>query len=165
MVAYLALPALKINDLDRAAGESDGLALELQRLRVMQEAVSFFDRSEAGESRMPDHEPGPQIGELRDVVLSLLPTGYPKLGRVASKLGVARRTLQRRLASADTSYTDLVSQTRFQLAAKMLEDCRRPISSIATAAGFANHSGFSRAFHRWTGMTPRQYRRHAGRER
>ncbi len=98
------------------------------------------------------------IGQLGIVVMRLLATGYPKLERVAGEVGITRRTLQRRLATAGTSYSDLVNEARYQLAAELLEDRSVPISSIAKAVGFANHSGFSRAFHRWTGMTPRQYR-------
>ncbi len=98
------------------------------------------------------------IGQLGIVVIRLLATGYPKLERVAGEVGITRRTLQRRLATAGTSYSNLVNEARYQLAAELLEDRSVPISSIAKAVGFANHSGFSRAFHRWTGMTPRQYR-------
>ncbi len=98
------------------------------------------------------------IGQLGIVVMRLLATGYPKLERVAGEVGITRRTLQRRLATAGTSYSNLVNEARYQLAAELLEDRSVPISSIAKAVGFANHSGFSRAFHRWTGMTPRQYR-------
>ena len=52
---------------------------------------------------------------------------------------------------------------RMELAEQMLRDRSRSIASIATLTGFANHSGFSRAFHRWKGMTPRQFRAQAGR--
>ncbi len=104
------------------------------------------------------HDSTLPIGQLGTVVQRLLVTGYPKLERVAGEVGITRRTLQRRLATAGTSYSNLVNETRYQLAAELLEDHRVPISSIARAVGFANHSGFSRAFHRWTGITPRQYR-------
>lgn len=103
------------------------------------------------------------IDELREIVMRLLPSGYPKLEIVARELRIARRTLQRRLAAAETSYTDLVNEARLELAARLLRNRDRSIASIAFSAGFANHSGFSRAFHRWTGMTPRQYRARARR--
>ena len=102
------------------------------------------------------------IGQLGTVVQRLLVTGYPKLERVAGEVGITRRTLQRRLATAGTSYSNLVNETRYQLAAELLEDRSVPISSIARAVGFANHSAFSRAFHRWTGVTPRHYRAATG---
>ncbi|MGI9259769.1 MAG: helix-turn-helix domain-containing protein [Gammaproteobacteria bacterium] len=105
-----------------------------------------------------------RVASLRIVVMRLLPSGYPKLERVARELNIARRTLQRRLAEAETSYTELVNEARMKLAEQMLKDRSRSIASIAVLTGFANHSGFSRAFHRWKGMTPRQFRAKARRE-
>ncbi len=98
------------------------------------------------------------LREMRAAILHFLGRGYPQLGHVAERVGITQRTLQRRLAAAGTSYTQLVNELRFGLAAKLLEDPAVPIASIASEAGFANHSGFSRAFHSWTGMTPRRYR-------
>ena len=69
---------------------------------------------------------------------------------MAEKLGIQRRTLQRRLSAAGTSYTQLVNEVRFDLVTKLLEDPDVPIGSIASKAGFANHSGLSRAFNDWT---------------
>jgi len=77
---------------------------------------------------------------------------------VAKKVGIQQRTLQRRLSAAGTSYTQLVNEVRFDLVTKLLEDPHVPIASIASKAGFALHSGFSRAFTAWTGMPPSQYR-------
>jgi len=104
------------------------------------------------------HESTLAVNQLRKVVLDLLANGYPKLGKFAAEVGMTQRTLQRRLAMAGTSYSELVNDARFQLAGELLRDRRVPIASIATVVGFANHSGFSRAFHRRTGITPRQYR-------
>lgn len=104
------------------------------------------------------------IEEIRNTIEDMLQQGYPPLSAVANRLGVAQRTMQRRLAAEGTSYTDLLNELRFELAAKMLADPRTKISSIASAAGFANHSGFTRAFHQWAGVTPRQYRANLQRE-
>ena len=98
------------------------------------------------------------LREVRAAILHFLGQGYPRLEHVAENVGITQRTLQRRLSAAGTSYTQLVNELRFGLASKLLEDPVVPIASIAKQAGFANHSGFSRAFHAWTGMTPRQYR-------
>ena len=98
------------------------------------------------------------LREIRVAILHFLGHGYPRLEQVAQNVGITQRTLQRRLSAAGTSYTQLVSELRFGLAAKGLKDPNMPIAAIAKQAGFANHSGFSRAFHAWTGMTPRQYR-------
>ena len=66
--------------------------------------------------------------------------------------------MQRDLSAQKTSYTDLLAETRLELAAELLADPRIEISRIATIAGFAHHCGFTRAFRQWLGMAPRQYR-------
>lgn len=91
-------------------------------------------------------------------ILDSLGHGYPRLDQVAEKVSIKPRTLQRRLAAAGTSYTQLVNELRFEFAAKLLENPVVPIASVAKQAGFGNHSGFSRAFCAWTGVTPSQYR-------
>jgi len=98
------------------------------------------------------------IHEIRVAILELLAGGYPKLAQVAEQVDMAPRTLQRRLATLGTSYTELVNDLRFDLAAKLLRDQEMKISKVASELGFANHSGFCRAFNSWSGMTPRQYR-------
>ena len=102
--------------------------------------------------------PALPLREVRAAILHFLGQGYPRLEQVADNVGITQRTLQRRLSAAGTSYTQLVNELRFGLAAKLLQDSMVPIATVAKRAGFANHSGFSRAFHAWTGMTPRQYR-------
>ena len=98
------------------------------------------------------------LRKIRAAIRNFLKHGHPHLDQVAEKLGIQRRTLQRRLSAAGTSYRQLVNEVRFDLATKLLEDPHVPIASIASKAGFADHSGFTHAFNAWTGMTPSQYR-------
>ena len=95
---------------------------------------------------------------LRRAIRDLLPNGYPTLEAVATTVGTSRRTLQRRLGQADSSYSELVDDVRLELARRLLGDRTTEITQIAGRIGFANPSGFSRAFRRWTGMSPRAYR-------
>ncbi len=98
------------------------------------------------------------LRKIRATILHLLGHGHPYLEEVAEKLGIQQRTLQRRLSAAGTSYKQLVYEVRFDLVTKLLEDPHVPIASIAPKAGFARHSGLSRAFNGWTGMAPSEYR-------
>jgi len=99
------------------------------------------------------------LRKIRATILHLLRHGHPHLKLVAKKVGIPQRTLQRHLSAASgTSYQQLVNELRFGVAAKLLEDPNVPIASIAPKVGFALHSGLSRAFNDWTGMTPSQYR-------
>jgi AraC-like DNA-binding protein len=68
------------------------------------------------------------------------------------------RTLQRRLAQAGASHHMLVAQTRFTTAAAVLERTDAKILELALDLGYSDHANFTRAFRRWAGCAPREYR-------
>ena len=98
------------------------------------------------------------VTALRRTIRELLPHGYPTLDSVAASVGISGRTLQRRLRESASSYSQLVDDVRLELARQLLDDGNTEIAQIAGRTGFANPSGFSHAFHRWTGKAPRAYR-------
>lgn len=95
---------------------------------------------------------------VRMSVAQLLSEGVPALSLVASKLGMSARTLQRRLSGKGQSYQNLVDLARQELAQQLLRDTDYSLAEIAFLTGFAEQSGFTRAFKRWAGQTPRSYR-------
>jgi AraC-like DNA-binding protein len=103
---------------------------------------------------------GPPLNEVRLTIKSLLPDGHPTLAAVAAEFGISSRTLQRSLAAAGQTHSELVRQVRQERACELLARQSVSISQIASRTGFASPSGFSRAFHVWTGLSPRDYRRH-----
>jgi AraC-like DNA-binding protein len=84
------------------------------------------------------------------------------LEAVASQLELSPRTLRRRLASEGVSFSTLADQRRRDEALRLLRSSRLSIEDVARQLGYTNASTFVRAFHRWTGQTPKQYRRGAG---
>ena len=68
------------------------------------------------------------------------------------------RDLERRLEEAQTSYQDLVDDVRSSASRTMLRDRSRPIVDVAFELGYADLKGFYRAFKRWTGATPAEWR-------
>jgi AraC-like DNA-binding protein len=79
----------------------------------------------------------------------------------AHRLHLSPRTLQRRLREEGTSHQEVIDDTRRQLASRMLVQTGLGIAEVAFALGFSEPSGLHRAFKRWTGMTPAEYRRTA----
>jgi len=77
---------------------------------------------------------------------------------MAKQLHMSRRTLQRKLAESDTTYQKLVDDTRRDLALRYMEDPRKTITDVTFLLGFSGQSAFTRAFKRWTGMSPTTYR-------
>lgn len=100
---------------------------------------------------------------VRRIVSRLLSEGVPTLSFVAGELGISARTLQRRLADQGHSYQGLVDLARKDLAQRLLRETRYSLGEIAFLTGFAEQSGFNRAFKRWAGETPRSYRLAANR--
>jgi len=68
------------------------------------------------------------------------------------------RTLQRKLAAEDTTFRKLVETVRQELAVSYLADARFTLVEISYLIGFSEQSSFSRAFKRWTGSTPQEFR-------
>jgi AraC-like DNA-binding protein len=77
---------------------------------------------------------------------------------VARELDMSARSLRRRMLAEGVRYGDLVTRSRTNLAKRMLETPSLSIQEIAYAMGFASPTAFHRAFKRWTGKTPKEYR-------
>jgi AraC-like DNA-binding protein len=95
---------------------------------------------------------------VRRVLLEEIQLGEPTLARLAARLRVSERTLQRRLGGAGTSMQALLDEVRCQVSVRQLTESTRTIAEISYAVGFAEVRAFHRAFKRWTGSTPAAYR-------
>jgi AraC-like DNA-binding protein len=91
-------------------------------------------------------------------IWSLLGDGPPELKQVAGALRMPPRTLQRRLAAERTSLQREIDEIRKTMAIAVLRDQSIVIEDVAFLLGYAEPSTFFRAFKRWTGTTPRQFR-------
>ncbi len=96
---------------------------------------------------------------VRSALLELLPTGQSSVEDVSSKLGVSKRTLQRRLQQESTSFKTELNQTREKLARYYLTNSTSSGAEISFLLGFDDPNSFFRAFHSWTGKTPESFRR------
>lgn len=87
-----------------------------------------------------------------------LPHGEPRRQDVAVGLGLAERTLQRRLQEESVSFQALLDRTRRELAQQYLAQQRHTLTDVADLLGFVDASNFFRACRRWFGVSPAQYR-------
>lgn len=100
------------------------------------------------------------IGQVREQVRhSLGEGGEPNIERVAARLSVGSRTLQRRLADRGTSFQDVLEEVRESLARIYLADPELGLKEIGERLCYSDVRAFDRAFKRWTGLTPGEYRR------
>ncbi len=83
--------------------------------------------------------------------------GFCTLEDVADKLHMSPRTLQRQLAQEDQSFSSVIDALRQRKATAMLKQRELSLESIAEKLGYTDTANFTRAFKRWTGMTPRKF--------
>ena len=74
-------------------------------------------------------------------------------------MGLSARTLQRRLYAEGVTYASAVARARFAAAQQMLDDPARKVIDVALELGYSDQAHFARAFARWAGLTPREFRR------
>lgn len=82
----------------------------------------------------------------------------PSIDAIAHSLMISVRQLQRELQAENTSYLQILDETRKELALRHLKNLETSIHDVAFLLGFSEPSAFHRAFKRWTGQTPRNYR-------
>jgi AraC-like DNA-binding protein len=94
--------------------------------------------------------------KVENAIAPLLPHGQATIEKVAKGLGVARRTLTRRLASEGLTFRKVLNRLRIDLAKRYLQERDLPMSEIAWLLGYREPSAFNHAFKRWTGSTPKR---------
>jgi AraC-like DNA-binding protein len=113
--------------------------------RVLVEQLARVDKSDI-------------MARFRASLLERLSSGDVSEDNLARDLNMSRRSLQRRLAEAEATYQSLLDGTRRDMALRYLEDPAQSATDIAFLLGYSQQSAFTRAFRRWTGMSPSQYR-------
>ena len=98
------------------------------------------------------------IDQVEAALFELLPSGRAQIGDVARELGLGARTLQRRLATEDTSWLEVLNTTRERLARHYLRTTRMSPAEVGFLLGFEDPNSLFRAFQRWTGTTPESWR-------
>ena len=98
------------------------------------------------------------VMQVRSKLADRLPDGQLDEAEIAAMLNLSRRSLQRRLGEQGMTFTQLQEQTRRELALQYVRDPRYSFGEIAYLVGFSEPGNFSRAFRRWHGVSPSQYR-------
>ena len=99
------------------------------------------------------------LGTLRQAVEALVSMGEPSLRAAADAAGTSVRSLQRELAGAGQSFHGVLDQARCDAACRLLDDPDRKVIEVSLALGYTDAANFTRAFRRWTGTSPQEFRR------
>lgn len=113
------------------------------------------------QSLMPQSPEPSMTDQVRALLLDELPRGMTTRQEAAAKLGISTRTLTRRLGEDNSSFRDLLTEVRKDLACAWLRDDTLPVHEVAYLLGYSEPSTFHRSFRRWTGQTPMSWRRSA----
>lgn len=100
---------------------------------------------------------------VRRIITQMLPQGAVSIERVSACLSLSPRTLQRHLGESDTSFQELLDDSRRAMAGRYLNDATLPLSQLAELVGYSELSSFSRAFKRWFGVSPKEWKKRRGR--
>jgi AraC-like DNA-binding protein len=96
--------------------------------------------------------------KVRRVLRAALITGHAGADEIAKLFSMHSRSLNRHLNAFDTSFQQLLDEIRFEIARQMLEDSSMEVGQIAGLLDYAAPRTFTRAFSRWSGTTPSQWR-------
>jgi AraC-like DNA-binding protein len=122
---------------------------------ALREVLERYAALEVSKLAVPDRF----LTDVRECVARSLSGGEPTLESTAAAMKISTRTLQRRLQEFATSHQEVIDDVRKQLALGQLAREGMAISEVAYLLGFSDVSTFHRAFKRWTGSTPGEFRK------
>jgi AraC-like DNA-binding protein len=98
------------------------------------------------------------VARVREVLTQRLQGSEPSQEEVAEVLNVSARTLQRKLGDGGTTFKEILDETRHAMALACLSSPQHSVNEITYLLGFSCSSSFTRAFRRWTGLSPSDWR-------
>lgn len=103
---------------------------------------------------------GETFSDLVKSLLSLMIESEetPTMKRIVAAAGTSARTFQRQLEEEGTSFSELLADVRRSETLRRLKERKLTIGAIATDLGYSDQASFTRAFRRWTGTPPSQFR-------
>jgi AraC-like DNA-binding protein len=133
----------------------------LLRKPLAQADPTLRARMEERAARLAAERSAPDVlvARVRELVARSLRDALPDLEAAAAALELTPPALKRRLADRGTSYSKIVDDTRRELALGYIADAALSLVDVAYLCGFSEQSAFNRAFKRWTGVPPGEYRR------
>ena len=96
-------------------------------------------------------------GRVEELLASTLHTGDARVDAIARTLGLSRQSLFRQLKAEGVTFERVLDELRFKIALRCLTEEKASVRRTARLVGFSEPSAFSRAFKRWTGVSPRNY--------
>ncbi|HYD87616.1 MAG TPA: AraC family transcriptional regulator [Vitreimonas sp.] len=120
---------------------------------------AFGVLTERGDELLEELEQAKTLrGQVEAMLMPILHTGDVGIDRITAKLGVSRQTLYRHLKDEGVTFEQVLDDLRRRLALDYLAAKKVSVNETAYLVGFSDPASFSRAFKRWTGVSPREAR-------
>ncbi|TNF96106.1 MAG: AraC family transcriptional regulator [Gammaproteobacteria bacterium] len=132
------------DDIDKTSGGSNTVMADASD-RIIIDYLARMDKADI-------------VDRVKSEIINQLPSGSLTDDSVSGALHVSTRTMQRMLNDKSTTFTNLLSEIRQDLAMKYVKDQSLSLTEISFLLGFSEISSFSRAFKRWTGKSPSETR-------
>lgn len=129
-----------------------------QRLRFADPRLAKMAEAQCEEEMENIKSPPKLLNKVRRIILTQSGR-FPSVDQAASDLHMSSRTLKRKLQQLGTSYQKILDDLRKGLAVEYLTQTEITVDDIAVQLGYSDASNFARAFRRWTGRSPSDYRR------
>ncbi|PBZ54973.1 AraC family transcriptional regulator [Pseudomonas aeruginosa] len=98
------------------------------------------------------------LPQITRIVAAEMSSGAPSIDEICDQLNLSRRTLQRRLKEHGIEFSTLIEDIRRELAISYMKESNYSMTEISLLVGYSESASFTRAFRRWTGQSPQQYR-------
>jgi AraC-like DNA-binding protein len=116
-------------------------------------------RAEADEALLWSSAPSESTsGAVCQLIQAYVDDRWLTIEEASDALGMHPRTLQRRLAAEDKTFSAILEETRAEAAGRLLENTDASVTEIARRVGYSNSSNFNRAFRRWAAVLPSEFR-------
>ena len=133
--------------------------LEMRTAKADASINKFLVERVEEETKGINVSPNKIIADVGKLIKDALPSGIPSIDRVSEHLGMSSRTLNRRLSQSQTTFRQLIQQTQQEISQNLLTNSPSSVGEIAFQTGFSEQSAFNRAFKRWTGYSPLEFRK------
>lgn len=125
-------------------------------------AANFHAMRHICEQKLADLEKGKTLKDrVEELITEELSGVTPSIHDIASRMGLAGWTLRRRLANEGLHFRRILDETRQALAFSYVRDTQHNFTEIAFLLGFSTPAAFQRAFKRWSGISPGEFRKNA----
>lgn len=138
-----------------------GIAIRADELKTQRPPIATNEPMPSRAALMAalaPRRPNDSLAAVKDVITLRLLDGQTDLEGAAHLLGRGPRSLQADLSSDGTSYRTLLEAARLERAAALLQESRESVTRIAIDLGYHEPTNFTRAFRRWSGLTPSDFR-------